>query len=391
MFSGLTVLGVATLVFVAARPVARRLGVFADLLNMSRAFRDPAPSRLSLAYRCGDPETVRRMLRSQDSGSRAADQTQLAALAAVLEVLEGKRRNSEVVFRVGERSVSAQVMESDIGGIFLLAPRWRSRRLIMSGAAAVAATALCATLAIARSRGDSDVSRPLAERAPTSNSVVTLPTNPGENSSGVGGGAPSRAGSPERAPTPEVLVAPIPTPTPEPGAEPRPATVEQLVVVPVPTTDSTTGPTGTGAPELARVAATSDDVAVAVALSSDPVVAAPAEVPIILDAADVTSLGELPENTLVGMRSSLAVAGLIAPDSRVVAPDSEIGSATTPAIARVALVDGENPSAGAADQTAPESWTGSDEAEPQDTAVVELATTADDGCSESDAGAPRDR
>ena len=131
-----------------------------------------------------------------------------------------------------------------------------------------------------------------------------------------------------------MLVAPIPTPTPEPGAEPRPATVEQLVVVPVPTTDSTTGPTGTGAPELARVAATSDDVAVAFALSSDPVVAAPAEVPIILDAADVTSLGELPENTLVGTRSSLAVAGLIAPDSRVVAPDSEIGSATTPAIAR---------------------------------------------------------
>ena len=147
-----TIVSVAGLIFLALQPLAHRLRVLSGLLTVSLDFPTPVPSRAVVAWRFSDPVALRRML--DDANRREwtpENQTNRAVLASTLGVLEQRRRQSVVVFRVDDREVSAAVVESDIPGYLQLAKGGGdSRRRLLAIAAGMGAAALLATAALAR-------------------------------------------------------------------------------------------------------------------------------------------------------------------------------------------------------------------------------------------------
>jgi hypothetical protein len=141
---------------------------------------------------------VQRLLdRAFASEWSTASQTDRAVLAAALGVLDTRRRQSEVVFRVGNKNVSTRVVESDIPGFLQLRPVGSGpRKLALTVAAGTAATALLATAALGTGPSGGDNSPVAAGNAPTSPTLGTRPTTTTTDSQaeGVGSGAPRNSG-----------------------------------------------------------------------------------------------------------------------------------------------------------------------------------------------------
>jgi hypothetical protein len=175
------VAAVAGLIFLGIQPLARRLLVLSGLLMVSLEFPARAPSRVAVAWRFSDPVDVQRRL--DDANRREwtpANQTNRALLAATLGVLEQRRRQSVVVFRVGDKEVSAKVVESDIPGFLQLAKMGTDsrRRRLLTVAAGTGAAALLATAALARGPsgpGDLPSATPGASTPPTLGLRPTFP------------------------------------------------------------------------------------------------------------------------------------------------------------------------------------------------------------------------
>jgi len=172
---------VAGLIFLGIQPLAHRLLVLSGLLAVSLEFPAPAPSRVAVAWRFSDPIDVRRRLEDANRGEWTPEnQTNRALLAATLGVLEQRSRQSMVVFRVGDKEVSAKVVESDIPGFLQLAKMGTNsrRRRMLTVAAGTGAAALLATAALARGPsgpGDLPSATPGASTPPT---LGLRPTSP---------------------------------------------------------------------------------------------------------------------------------------------------------------------------------------------------------------------
>ena len=163
------IIAVGVLVLAALQPVARRAQALSGLLQLAIEFPTPPPSRVAAAWRASDPGTVRRQLEQVHTQERSPSlQTDLAVLAATLGVLEHRRRQAEVVFRVGDDDITTRVVESDIPGFFQVVPVGSSsRRVLVIVVASTAAAALAAS-ATARLRfvGHGHVPDRLARGAP---------------------------------------------------------------------------------------------------------------------------------------------------------------------------------------------------------------------------------
>ena len=144
------IIAVGVLVLAALQPVARRALALSGLLQLAIEFPTPPPSRVAAAWRGSDPGTVRRRLEQVHTQERSPSlQTDLAVLAATLGVLEHRRRQAEVVFRVGDDDITTRVVESDIPGFFQVVPIGSSsRKVLVIVVASTAAAALAASAAL---------------------------------------------------------------------------------------------------------------------------------------------------------------------------------------------------------------------------------------------------
>src|SRR6185312_9415421 len=218
------IVAVGVLVLAVLQPVARRALALSGLLQLAIEFPTPPPSRIAAAWRGSDPGTVRRQLEQVHTQERsAAVQTDLAVLAATLGVLEHRRRQAEVVFRVGDDDITTRVVESDIPGFFQVVPIGSSsRKVLVTVVAGTAAAAIVASAALG-SGSSGPGTFPSAAPAPPTASVDTTPPpestppsfdgsgaiNPSTPSPRAGAPADNATASPPAAP---VTVTPAPTP-----------------------------------------------------------------------------------------------------------------------------------------------------------------------------------
>jgi hypothetical protein len=220
------IIAVGVLVLAALQPVARRALVLSGLLQLAIEFPTPPPSRVAAAWRGSDPDTVRRRLEQVHTEERSASlQTDLAVLAATLGVLEHRRRQAEVVFRVGDDDITTRVVESDIPGFFQIVPIGSSsRKVLVTVVASTAAAALAASAALGSGSSGTGAFPTAAPAAPPTASVDTTPpperTPPSFDGAGtIYPSTPSpRAGAPAdtapaNPPPGPVAVTPAPTAT----------------------------------------------------------------------------------------------------------------------------------------------------------------------------------
>ncbi len=218
------IIAVGVLVLAALQPVARRALALSGLLHLAIQFPTPPPSRVAAAWRGSDPATVRRRLEQVHTQERSASvQTDLAVLAATLGVLEHRRRQAEVVFRVGDDDVTTRVVESDIPGFFQVVPIGSSsRKVLVTVVASTAAAALAASAALGSGSSGTDTLPTASPAGPPAASVDTRPAPEGATPSFDGSGTinpstPSpRVGAPAddaaTNPPPSTAVTPAPTP-----------------------------------------------------------------------------------------------------------------------------------------------------------------------------------
>jgi hypothetical protein len=218
------IIAVGVLVLAALQPVARRALALSGLLHLAIEFPTPPPSRVAAAWRGSDPATVRRQLEQVHTQERSASvQTDLAVLAATLGVLEHRRRQAEVVFRVGDDDVTTRVVESDIPGFFQVVPIGSSsRKVLVTVVASTAAAALAASAALGSGSSGTDSLPTASPAGPPAASVDTTPPPEGatpsfDGSSTINPSTPSpRVGAPAddaaANPPPSTTVTPAPTP-----------------------------------------------------------------------------------------------------------------------------------------------------------------------------------
>ncbi len=224
------IITVGVLVLVALQPVARRALALAGLLQLAIEFPTPPPSRVAAAWRGSDPGTVRRRLEQVHTQERSASlQTDLAVLAATLGVLEHRRRQAEVVFRVGDDDITTRVVESDIPGFFQVVPIGSSsRKVLVTVVASTAAAALAASAALGSGSSGTGTLPSASPAGPPTASVDTTPPPSAsapplfDGSGTINPSTPSpHAGAPpdDAAPNPPPGSATVtPAPTPAAGA-----------------------------------------------------------------------------------------------------------------------------------------------------------------------------
>ena len=222
------IIAVGVLVLAALQPVARRAQALSGLLQLAIEFPTPPPSRVAAAWRASDPGTVRRQLEQVHTQERSPSlQTDLAVLAATLGVLEHRRRQAEVVFRVGDDDITTRVVESDIPGFFQVVPVGSSsRRVLVIVVASTAAAALAASAALGSGSSGTGTFPTASPAAPPTASVDT--TAPPESAPPLFDGAgtinPSAPSPRAGAPADNAAVNPPPpgsvavTPAPSPAA-----------------------------------------------------------------------------------------------------------------------------------------------------------------------------
>jgi hypothetical protein len=301
------IIAVGVLVLAALQPVARRALALSGLLQLAIEFPTPPPSRVAAAWRGSDPGTVRRQLEQIHTQERSpAVQTDLAVLAATLGVLEHRRRQAEVVFRVGDDDITTRVIESDIPGFFQVVPIGSSsRKVLVTVVASTAAAALAASAALGSGSSGTGTFPTASPAAPPTASVDTTPPpesapplfdasgtiNPSTPAPSVGAPADAAVASPPPAPP---TVTPVPTPAavgngttaaPETGAAPGTAPTGAAAQKGVATTAEpkpSSASTATGAkPPAPRVSDTSATPSGGVAAAAMPPMnpAAPAAAP----------------------------------------------------------------------------------------------------------------
>ena len=222
------IIAVGVLVLAALQPVARRAQALSGLLQLAIEFPTPPPSRVAAAWRASDPGTVRRQLEQVHTQERSPSlQTDLAVLAATLGVLEHRRRQAEVVFRVGDDDITTRVVESDIPGFFQVVPVGSSsRRVLVIVVASTAAAALAASAALGSGSSGTGTFPTASPAAPPTASVDTT-TPPPESTPPLFDGAgtinPSALAPRAGAPADNTAANPPPgsataTPAPSPAA-----------------------------------------------------------------------------------------------------------------------------------------------------------------------------
>ncbi len=171
------IIAVGVLVLAALQPVARRALALSGLLQLAIEFPTPPPSRVAAAWRGSDPGTVRRRLEQVHMQERSPSlQTDLAVLAATLGVLEHRRRQAEVVFRVGDDDITTRVVESDIPGFFQVVPIGSSsRKVLVIVVASTAAAALAASAALGPGSSGTGTLPSASPAGPPTASVDTTP------------------------------------------------------------------------------------------------------------------------------------------------------------------------------------------------------------------------